>query len=366
MTGNLWRRAALAALAGVVALLGAPTGSLGGDGAGLRAGIASGPVSGVPATVGVAAAGSWANAVSGAVAPAAGISYGADGRFTILLLGSDWRVHNGGERTDILLVMTIDPTTKRVAAASIPRDTVYFPLHGGGSSGTNRVNAIYELYYRKAGLAHAKVSVPGLQKLKQDVAKALGTEIDYVAMFRFKGFAKLLDKIGGVHVRIGAAIRDSYYNAPGKGRGIYFPKSSSWRLKGTPSCRPYPRKCHNGLAYARSRHGTVGNKYNSDFQRERRQQPMAVAGALKIVSNGTTALADLLAATKGRVFTDLPHTLSAATTLYNLVSGAHLAKADQAVLGPNKFATAAARDPIYTFELRRKVVRAWINAHFGS
>ncbi|MEA2621193.1 MAG: polyisoprenyl-teichoic acid--peptidoglycan teichoic acid transferase [Chloroflexota bacterium] len=309
-------------------------------------------------------------ALAGAVDPAGSINYGSDGRFTILLIGSDYRKTLYGERTDVMMVMTIDSSTKRVSAASIPRDTVYFPRaasNGGGTSGTNRVNAMYSVYYRH-NYAHAKVDVPALVRFKKDVGRALDTEIDYVAMVRFKGFVDIVNRIGGINVQIAAAIRDDFYRTRTSQhrKGVFFPVSGSWALQGNPVCKPYPKKCHSALAYARSRHGTVGNKYNNDFRRSLRQQSLAVAGAGKIVSRGQGQLSDLVSAAQGRVYTDLPRTLGAATQLYNLVNGAHLASNDQVVFAPSKWAYTDNQTPLYTFKLDLPKVRNWINHHFGS
>jgi hypothetical protein len=48
------------------------------------------------------------------------------------------------------------------------------------------------------------------------------------------------------------------------------------------------------------------------------------------------------------------------------VNGAHLAKSDTAVFSPSKWATENNTTPIYTFRPRLKVIRTWINDHFGS
>lgn len=300
------------------------------------------------------------------------ISYGSDGRLTLLLLGSDWRPDFYGERMDVVMVMTIDPVTRRVAVASIPRDTVFIPrakANGGGTSKTNRINALYSIYYRKSGLKHARVDVDGLVRFEADVAKLLATEIDYVAMVRFSGLTDLLTQVGGVNVSIANAIKDTFYKAPGEYgnvRGVYFPKSSSWHLNGQVNCKPFPKTCHNGLAYARSRHGFVGTGYNSDFQRARRQQFLVKAGADKVVQLGTGNLPSLVSFVHSRVFTNLPRSLDAATQLYNLVDGAHLATGDTVVFSPNKWATDDATTPIYTFRPKLSAVRTWINQHFGS
>src|SRR5689334_11607352 len=64
--------------------------------------------------------------------PAADPVLGTDGRFTVLLLGSDYRPAHPGNRTDTIMVVSVDSSTGSVAAASIPRDTANFPLPGGG------------------------------------------------------------------------------------------------------------------------------------------------------------------------------------------------------------------------------------------
>ena len=115
-----------------------------------------------------------------------------------------------------------------------------------------------------------------------------------------------------------------------------------------------------------SRHGTVGSGYNSDFARARRQQFLVMAGADKLVANGSDDLASLLTASKNKVFTNIPRTLDAATQLLGLVDGAHLAKSDTVVFSPSKWAKQNSTTPIYTFRPRLKVVRTWINQHFGS
>jgi LCP family protein required for cell wall assembly len=302
--------------------------------------------------------------------PADSVSYGSDGRFTILLLGSDWRTGSPGERQDVVIVMTIDPVTKRVAAASIPRDTVYIPRaasNGGGTSGNVRINSMYGIFYRRTSFGHSQVDLPALVRLKNDVSRTLATEIDYVAMVRFSGFTYLIDRIGGVNVEIKKAITDTFLRTPGTTvRGAYFPVDSSYHLKGKALCGQKPKHCHNALMYVRSRHGTVGTGYNSDFARARRQHPFVVAAADKIVANGTSGLPGLVSSVQGRIWTNLPRTLSAATQLYHLVDGAHLRPADTQVFSPSTWATSDSSTPQYTFRLRLPKVRTWINDHFGS
>lgn len=293
------------------------------------------------------------------------VSYGKDGRLTVLVLGSDWRPNLGGERTDVILVVTIDPQTGRMATASIPRDTVYFPRASAGTSGQLRVNGLYEVY-RSTSLAHDKVDPKALKRFSRDIGAALKTEIDYYALIRFDGFSQLVDKLGGINVQIKDQIVDDYYRTPSGLRGAYFPVSNSWHLTGNPPCKPYPKKCHNSLAYARSRHGKVGSGYNTDFARARRQQQLILDGSQKVVTNGLDALAGLVSAAKGRVYTNLPMTLDAATQLFAIAQHATLSPDDMMVFSPSRWAVVAARDPAYSFELRIDKVRAWIRDHFKA
>ena len=302
---------------------------------------------------------------SGGVSPAeTGISYGSDGRLTVLLIGSDWRPKGGGERTDVILVMSIDPTNGRVAAASIPRDVVFFPLHGGGTSGTDRVNTIYYLKYRhNSGHTHKFVDTAALNNFTKDVSLALGVEIDYWAMVRFVGFVKLIDKISGANVDIADPITDTFYPS-GNTRGIYFPKATSYHLKGDPVCHPKPYHCHSALAYARSRHGTVGTGYNGDFPRARRQQTLTMAAAASFIAHISAGeYGDFVNYTVDKLWTNIPRNVTALGDLWNLAEGAHLAHHDTIVFGPSKWAHETAQTPLYTYRLYLNLVRGWIDTH---
>ena len=92
------------------------------------------------------------------------IDLGKDGRLTMLLIGSDLRPGGGGERTDVMMVATIDPLTGKAAVASIPRDLSGIPLVGGSNSGDMRVNSIYYIRYRNPSLKHGRVDRKGLNR----------------------------------------------------------------------------------------------------------------------------------------------------------------------------------------------------------
>lgn len=293
------------------------------------------------------------------------IDLGKDGRLTVLMLGTDWRPTVAGERTDVVMVMSLDPETKEVVAASIPRDMVQFPVakrNGGGTSGFWRVNALYTLY-RDSSLPHEKVDKKAVRKVKDDVAAALGIEIDYWALTRFKGMGKMIERMGGVSVDIPDQITDSGYGRT----GAYFPEADDYRLKGLKRCT-MDKPCRNPLIYARSRHGTVGSGYNSDFARARRQQELVMAAVNRVEKLDLTPqqLAALLYASKTRVWTDLPRTVEAAQELLALAEGAELKPINTAVFGPRKWAYEDSTTPLYAFRPNLPLIREWMDDRFGT
>ena len=121
--------------------------------------------------------------------PAADPLLGTDGRFTVLLLGSDYRPSSPGNRTDAVMVVSLNPVTGQVGAFSVPRDTAGFPMPEGGTF-KGKINALYQWYQRRNG--------NGLASLKNAMAKAYGVEIDYGVVMTFAGVRELVNAVGGV------------------------------------------------------------------------------------------------------------------------------------------------------------------------
>ena len=262
------------------------------------------------------------------------VDLGKDGRLTVLLAGSDWREKARGERLDVLMVATIDPTTGKAALLSIPRDMAGIPLAGGGNSGGMRVNSIYYLRYRDPAKKHSAVDRKAMKAFTADIAAFLGTEIDYWALTRFATFANLINSLGGLRVDIREEVRDSSYHHRNS-RGIYFPRKKGYKLKGDPSCKPYPAKCHSALVYARSRKGTQGDEYNSDWKRAERQQEMVRAAVKQIIEAGSgVELVGRLLKVRDKVDTNIPKTVEAAGQLYAIVEDMKLPRGNMKVLAP--------------------------------
>ncbi len=294
--------------------------------------------------------------------PGLPLKLGKDGRLTMLLIGSDWRAESGGERLDVLMVATVDPSTGKAAVVSIPRDMSGIPFAGGGNSGGMRVNSIYYIKYRDASLDHAAVDRKALKRFSKDIGAFLDTEIDYWAMTRFATFANVINSLGGVRVDIRDEVLDSSYHS-NDSHGIWFPAKDDYKLKGNPPCKPKPKRCHSALVYARSRHGTVGRGYNSDWRRAERQQDIvraAVKGVLEDDGAGIRLLGTLLKV-RDKIDTNIPKTTEAAAQLFALLDGSKLPKANMKVLAPSTWASTAADG---TIKPNLANIRRWVGSHF--
>jgi polyisoprenyl-teichoic acid--peptidoglycan teichoic acid transferase len=263
--------------------------------------------------------------------PTADPLLGTDGRITVLLLGSDYRPAHPGNRTDAIMVVSLDPKTGKSAGFSIPRDVANFPLPTKGVY-AGKVNALYAYLQRKGN--------PGAL-MKQAVSRAFGIEIDAYVFIGFTGVRQLVGAVGGVDIVLDKPYYDPYYWVNPRQRGWGLPAGKN-HLNGM-----------NALIFARSRKG------DSDFGRARRQQMLVLAAVEKAKRRGIAIVPTLIAIARGTVRTDLP--LPQAPALYNLFSKVNLAKVDRAVFGPKSFAR---KGPGTDYYLNLDACRAWIKAHF--
>lgn len=257
---------------------------------------------------------------------------GTDGRLTVLLLGSDYRPAKPGNRTDAIMVVSVDPTTGRSAAFSIPRDTDDFPLPGGRTYGA-RINGLYQFLESNGG--HAG------QGMKEAVAAAFDLEVDRYVFIGFAGVRKLVDAVGGVDVTLDKAYWDPYYWVTNRRQGWGLPAGTS-HLDGD-----------DALIFSRSRKG------DNDFGRARRQQLLVMAALDKVRRGGVDDLPNLVRIAADTVRTDLP--LERATDLFELFSTVDLEASRRVVFGPRTYAAGAAGG---SFSLRLDVCRAWIDRNF--
>ena len=151
-------------------------------------------------------------------------------------------------------------------------------------------------------------------------------------------FQVLLDHIGGIRMDIRRTLIDYHYKA--RHRKIWVPASSAYQMNGGGLCGPKPRKCRNALRYARSRYGTEGGASNSDYRRVRRQEQIVYDTIRRVLARGDGAnLMDLLSASRGRIYSNLPKNASGALALYAVATGARFRARDGVVFGPQRWAT---------------------------
>jgi LCP family protein required for cell wall assembly len=259
---------------------------------------------------------------------------GSDGRLTVLLMGSDSRPSHPGHRTDALMVVSIDPTTGKAAAFSVPRDTEQFPMPDKGTY-RPKVNALYGHLQATTGR--------GAAGMKQAMSRAFKIEVDNYVLIGFGGVQKLIRAVGGVDVTLDKPYYDPYYWVNGRTRGWGLPK-------GTSHLGP-----SDALIFARSRKG------DNDFGRARRQQLLVMAAVEKVRKRGVDDLPALLEIAAETVRTDLP--VERAGELFALFSSVELEGTKRVVFGPRTYAESIGGS---SFRLKLDTARAWIKRNFPA
>lgn len=237
--------------------------------------------------------------------PGADPLLGTDGRFTVLLLGSDYRPSKPGNRTDAIMVVSVDPVSGRTAAFSIPRDLRNFPLPNGKVY-SGKVNALYQ---------HLLSSTKnGNAAMKRAVERAFDIELDGLVVIGFNGVRRMVDAVGGVTVNMPYDYYDPYYWVTSRKQGWGI-SSGRHRLNG-----------ESALILARSRRG------DNDYRRAARQQLLVMGALDKVRAAGPDVLPKLLRIAKEAVRTDLPS--DKAAEIFEIVSRADLGKAKHVVFTP--------------------------------
>lgn len=108
-----------------------------------------------------------------------------DSAFTILLAGIEREKEEKNGRSDMLLVVTVNPNSPKISMVNIPRDTLVY---------------IEDLGYEDK-INHA-YSNGGIDYTINTVEKLLGIPMDYYVSTDFQGFEDIVDTIGGVEVDV--------------------------------------------------------------------------------------------------------------------------------------------------------------------
>lgn len=246
-------------------------------------------------------------------------------RVNILLLGGDAGIDRTGNRTDTVMVASIDTKTGDTTLIGLPRNTARMPfpkgspLHkyypdgftkGNGNDAEYFLNAMYQNVPKKVPKdALGKTDNLGADAMKISVGDAIGLKLDYYVLINLKGFRQLIDALGGITVNI-----NEYVAIGGKSDEGIPPDSY---------LKPGKKKHLNGkkaLWFARGRYGA------DDFQRMDRQR--CVMNSIIDQAHPANVLAryeKIVKAGKKIVRTDIPQEdLSAFVTLSNRVKHGHV------------------------------------------
>ncbi|HQZ89481.1 MAG TPA: LCP family protein [Thermomicrobiales bacterium] len=208
-------------------------------------------------------------------------AWDSDRPINILLLGVDARVgEEGPPRSDTMIIVRIDPVSKRVDMLSIPRDLL---VEIPGYSAT-KINAAYPY-----GEMNSDIPGGGPTLAAQTVEYNFGIRIDYFAEVDIVGMEKVVDTLGGVVVDVPGIIKDDQYPTGDYGyTRVYF----------TPGLQLMDGQ--TAVRFSRTRHG------DGDFARQARQQQVLMAIRDRAIDTGAiTKLPELLGEVGASVRTDL-------------------------------------------------------------
>jgi len=181
-------------------------------------------------------------------------------RINILMLGMGGVGHEGPYLTDTLILASFQPSTKKLALLSIPRD-LYVDIPGYGQWKINNANHFGE----------QKNPGNGALLAKETISAVFNLPIHYYIRIDFAGFEKLIDDLGGIKVNVEQNFTDYQYPTEDyKYQVISFQKGMQTMDGDT------------ALKFARSRHGN--NNEGSDFARSKRQQRILEAVKKRLFS----------------------------------------------------------------------------------
>ena len=194
--------------------------------------------------------------------------------FTVFVSGSDSR---GGvketARSDVDMLLTVNPKKKKVLMTSIPRD-YFVTIHGKGA---------------KDKLTHA--GLLGIDTLKATVHDFMKVKIDYYLKVNFTSVTTLVDELGGIDIYSDQDIK--LWTYPGHQNK---PLSKGW----------HHMNGKTALAFARERHSYE----TGDRHRAENQQAVLKAIAGKLMSGRTlTNYASILKSISSMFVTDIPDSL---------------------------------------------------------
>lgn len=170
---------------------------------------------------------------------------GGDGIINIMLVGQDRRAGEGRQRSDAMILCTVNRNARTLTLTSFMRD-VYVEIPGYRS---NKLNSCYQ--------------IGGSELLDACLEKNFGIQVDANVEVDFDGFMKLIDTVDGVEIEL-TEKEANYLNR----RGNWDVETNqNWQLK------PGINLLNGSQALAYSRIRDIG----MDFERTERQRKVLMA-----------------------------------------------------------------------------------------
>ena len=190
--------------------------------------------------------------------------------FNIYITGIDqWNEDKGYdlERSDVNLIVTVNPSTRKILMTSIPRDS-YVPLHRTGTMDKLTHTGIY-----------------GVDETLNTVEGWLGIKLNYYVKVNFDACVDLVDAIGGIDIYNPVEFRSHLNNH-------LYPKGDI-HVKG-----------RGALYYARERHAFE----DADEARVQNQQRVLKAILKKVMTSSTllTSYGDIMSVLGHEIETNMP------------------------------------------------------------
>jgi LCP family protein required for cell wall assembly len=224
--------------------------------------------------------------------------------YSVLLMGYGGGTHDGGRLTDSIMLAQIRPRDEIVKLISVPRDLwVQIPVSESENI-SRKINEAYVIGFDDKKYPNKKIEFTGEagggELLKYVIGQVTGIKPDYFAAIDFDGFVKVIDKLGGIDLKINQTFDDPFYPIEELkndtcGKSEEEMKSLEATMSGDKLEQQYICRYENlhfdkgiqhmdgitSLKYARSRHSIVGA---GDFNRAERQKLVVTAIRDKIMS----------------------------------------------------------------------------------
>lgn len=279
----------------------------------------------------------WAAATLGTVRSTLGEIFGGgapavepiDGRYNILLLGTDAGVDREGLRPDSVSLVSVHAETGQAVMIGLPRELVEMPFpetspmyavhpngfgvapnafdeEWGSCLTTCYLNALYAeleefdepLYEGFYADAVSRGSSPGIEATKDAVSGATGLTVQFYVLIDMRGFASLIDALGGVVVDVKEPVPVGGHEDPDTGEWV----DIAWYIE--PGVQTLDGE--NAQWYARSRHGSARGDYD---RMDRQRELQAAILAQMSPANVLMRFQEIAAAGTDLLATDIPESM---------------------------------------------------------